>query len=158
MSVSPCNRKCLYLKCALFSMHQTLNISQGFLPECICMTIFTHRHSAPYGDQEVSPSVKLDRHFHKLVWLYAVLTAPTCIFPDCGTPRRARRCEGPFNAACSFNFVLFSVQCFFCLFIFLSTLSVWKTSSACLRLISKLSLRIQSMIHPPKASTLLSVF
>ncbi len=29
--------------------------------------------------------------------------AERSFFPDCGTPRRARGCEGPFNAACGFN-------------------------------------------------------
>ncbi len=93
-------------------MHQILNISQGCRPERICMTISTHRHSAPNWDQEVSHLVKLDRHFHKFVPLYAVLTALTCIFPNCGSPRRARRSEGPFIAACGFNYYYFSGQFF----------------------------------------------
>ncbi len=88
----------------MFCMHQTLNISQGCRPEHICMTNFTHKQSTPHWEQEVSHLVKLDCHFHKLVALYAVLTASTRFFPDCSTPRRARGCEGPFNAACGFNY------------------------------------------------------
>ncbi len=33
-----------------------------------------------------------------------MLTASTHFFPDCNTPQRARGCEGPFNAACGFNY------------------------------------------------------
>ncbi len=90
-------------------MHHTLNISQGCRPEGICMTIFTSRRNAPYWDQEVSPSVELDRHFHKFVPLDVVLFALTCILPDCNTPRRVRRSEGPFIAACGFNLCCYSI-------------------------------------------------
>ncbi len=89
-------------------MHQTLNISQGCRPERICMMNFTHKHSTPHWEQEGSHLAKLDCHFHKLVVLYAVLTATTHFLPDCGTPRRARGCEGPFNAACGFNYYYFA--------------------------------------------------
>ncbi len=66
------------------------------------MPTTAHAHCAPYWEQEGSLLVKL-YHFHKLVALYAVLTATTCYFPNCDPPRRARVCEGPFNTACSFN-------------------------------------------------------
>ncbi len=74
-------------------MHQTLNILQGCQPEHICMTIYTHRHSAPHWEQEVSLLVKLDYHFHEFGVLYTALIATTCFFPDCGTPRQALVCE-----------------------------------------------------------------
>ncbi len=47
---------------------------------------------------------------------------------------------------------------FFCSFIFCPLCLSWNTLSACLCLNPKLSQRSQSMIHPWKASTLLSVF
>ncbi len=88
-------------------MHQTLNIWQGCRPERICMTMFTHRHSVPYCDWQISVLVKLVYLFQELVALYTLLTATTCFIPDCGSPRRARGCEGPFNAACGFNYYYF---------------------------------------------------
>ncbi len=114
-------------------MHQTLSISQGCRPERICMTIFTHRHSTPYWDQEVSPSVKLDRHFHKLILLYAVPTITTCFFPDCSTPRRAQGCEGPFNAACGFNYYYYAAHINWILRPFPCTKSheIWHKNQSC---------------------------
>ncbi len=88
-------------------MHQTLNISQGCQPEHICMTNFPHRHSAPYWEQEVNLLVKLDCHFLVVVVSHTVRSVTTCFFPDCGTPRWVRVCEGPLNAACSFNFICY---------------------------------------------------
>ncbi len=116
-------------------MHQTLNISQGCRPERICMTNVTHKHSTPHWEQEVSHLVKLDCHFHKLVALYAVLTATTHFFPDCCTPRRARGCEGPFNAACGFNsssyFFSALINCFLGTLTYSKTHETWHKNQSC---------------------------
>ena len=88
-------------------MNHTFNISQGCQPERICMTNFTYRHSTPHWEQEVSHLVKLNCHFHKLVELYAVLTATTRFFPDGRGGARARSTP---LAALIIIFILTNIQ------------------------------------------------
>ncbi len=70
------------------------------------MPTTAHTHCAPYWEQEVSLSLKLLYHFHKIVMFQTALIACTCFQPHCGPPRQARGCKRLFNAAYSFNFVL----------------------------------------------------
>ncbi len=115
-------------------MHQTLNIWRGCRPERICMMIFTHRRSAPYWDQDVSLLVKLDYHSQELVALYTLLTATTCFSPDSCTPRKAWGCEGPFNAACGFNYYSFFsalINCFLGTLTYSKTHETWHKNQSC---------------------------
>ncbi len=78
----------------LSDLSEILNVCSDCPSEETDIPTTAHRHSAPYWEQEVSHLVKLDYHFHELVVLYTVLTATTCFFPDCSTPRRARVHQG----------------------------------------------------------------
>ncbi len=86
-------------------LSKILNVCLACPSQMTDMPITAHAYCAPFWKQEVSLSLQLFYHFHEVVVLYLVSCVVLVFLPGRDLHQRAPGCEGPFNAACSFDLI-----------------------------------------------------